>query len=112
MSLTFDASDFEAGMRRLLNEVDRETPRAVEQGMDAVERRFRTLAKKLTGEYSQSWQSLPPQRSGDAYEARGGPTVPFSRKQERRNGTVQRAMETGTAEVTGALADGWRRAVT
>lgn len=112
MSLTFDFSDFEAGMRRLVDEVERETPRAVEQGMTAIERRFRILAKKLTGEYSQSWESLPPQRTGEGVEARGGPTVLYARKQERRNRTVQRALDSGGPEVTDALADGWRRAVT
>lgn len=112
MSLTFDTSDFEAGMRRLIDDVQRQTPRAVDEANEAVGRRFRGLAKKLTGEYSESFEVLPAQRTADGAEGMAGPTAPYARKQERRNQTVQRSYESGTAEISNVLADGWRRAVT
>lgn len=112
MSFTFDTSDFDAGVNRMIYEVERETPRAVDEGNKAVGRSFQTLAKKLSGEYSLSWRVLPAQSSGEGAEGRAGPTVPYARKQERRNQTVQRAYRSGSAEVTNGLASAWRRAVT
>lgn len=109
MSLTFDSSDFEAGLTRLIREVEDQTQRAVQDGLQEVERAFDERAKVLTGEYRNSWRNSTAQRSGEGYEAVGGPTVPYARKQEKRNQTVAKALQAASARVGNRMADAWQR---
>lgn len=109
MSLTWDTSDFEAGLMRMVREVEEQTQRGVTEAIQEVEREFDTRAKVLSGEYRNSWRNLPAQRSGDGYEARGGPTVPYARKLEKRYGAVRQASQASTNRVMNRMADAWQR---
>lgn len=106
-----DTDAFDAGLRRLVDEIHDQTPRGLGDGLVQVRRSFEARAKVLTGEYKRSWKSKSAKPTGDGYEAEGGPDVPYARKQERKNKTVENALKDAERRVGNALEDAWGRPI-
>lgn len=110
--MRLDTDAFDAGLRRLVDEIHDQTPKGLDDGLNHVRQSFEARAKVLSGEYKGSWKNFPAQRTGDGFEAQGGPTVPYARKQERRNKTVEKALQDAEHRVGSALEDAWGRPIT
>lgn len=106
-----DTADFEAGLRRLVDQIHDQTERGLADGQAELRRAFEARAKVLTGEYKRSWKALPPHRTSDGFEAQGGPDVAYSRKLERRYKTVQNALNDAERKVGNALESAWGRPI-
>lgn len=104
--------EFNAALRRKINEVEDRTKDAVDDGTREIEREFERRAKKLTGAYSRSFVSAVDKQGDGKYEATFGPDVPYAGKQERANHTLEESMNAAESKIGNAFESAWRKGLT
>lgn len=90
--LRWDAGGFNAHMRAMADEADRATRQAVAEGAALIERKMKENSsgrpgpKVQTGAHRRGIVTEGPDRRGQGWEARIGPTVVYSRRLELGGG--------------------------